>query len=433
CAACARRIETRLSSVEGVHSATVNLVTELAAVDFDPRVVSTSDLLAAVSASGYTATPRGVPDADAAHLGHAGHSADNDARASRTKVWVASALTVPLLLISMVPTLQFDGWRWVAAGLATPVVFWAGAQFHLAAVRAARHGASSMDTLVSLGTLAAWCWSVAALTVVDGHLYFEIAATVTTLLLVGRSLEARAKREAGAALRALGELSVREASVIDVNTKVERLTPIEQVDVGDRVAVRPGERIAVDGIIEQGSSSVDRSVITGESAPEDVTIGAAVTGGTINLSGRLVVRATRVGTDATLARIARLVHDAQSGRAEVQRLADRVSAVFVPAVLVIALATLIAWLLAGGSTADAFTASIAVLVVACPCALGLATPTALLVGSGRGAQLGLLIKGPEVLESSRRIDTVVLDKTGTLTTGVMSVIDVFAVEARHEH
>jgi Cu+-exporting ATPase len=329
----------------------------------------------------------------------------------------------------MVPALQFPGWQWVSLVLATPVVFWGGLPFHRATWTNLRHGAATMDTLVSLGTLAAFGWSLVALLLGTGaELYFEAAAVVTTFLLAGRWLEARAKRRAGAALRALLELGAKEVSVLRGGSEVR--IPVAQLAVGEDFIVRPGEKIAADGEVTEGSSAVDASMLTGESVPVEVGPGDAVVGATVNAGGRLVVRATRIGAQTQLAQMARLVEEAQNGKAEVQRLADRISGVFVPIVLVVALGTLAGWLIAGGGASAAFTAAVAVLIIACPCALGLATPTALMVGTGRGAQLGILIKGPEVLESTRRVDTVVLDKTGTVTTGRMTVLDVVPADGQ---
>ena len=356
-------------------------------------------------------------------------------------------LSVPVLLMSMVPALQFDNWQWLALNMATPVVLWGAWPFHRAAWANLKHGAATMDTLISVGTLAAWLWSLYALFIGDAgmpdmrmsfdlipekgegasHIYLETAAIVTTLVLAGRYFEARAKRRAGAALKALLELGVKDVAVIDANG-AERRVPVETLEVGDRFVVRPGEKVATDGVVEQGSSAVDMSMLTGESVPVEVSPGSEVVGATVNAGGRLVVRATKVGADTALAQIARLVTDAQTGKAPVQRLADRISGVFVPIVFVISVATLGFWMGTGESTSFAFTTAVAVLIIACPCALGLATPTALMVGTGRGAQLGLLIKGPEVLESTRRVDTVVLDKTGTVTTGKMSVVEVVVAE-----
>ncbi|MGX6449672.1 HAD-IC family P-type ATPase, partial [Patulibacter sp. S7RM1-6] len=356
----------------------------------------------------------------------------------RRRLLGSAVLSVPLLLLSMVPALQFENWQWLALQLATPVVFWAGWPFHRAAWTNLRHGAATMDTLVSLGTLAAWGWSVVALFLLDAghpgmrmgfeivldrdaaadHIYLEAAGVVTTLLLAGRYFEARAKRRAGAALRALLELGAKEATVLE-DDGTERRVAIDALGVGDRFVVRPGERIATDGTVVDGRSAVDESLLTGESVPVEKAPGDAVVGASVNAGGRLVVAATKVGADTALAQIARLVEDAQTGKAPVQRLADRVSGVFVPIVLLLAVATLGFWLVDGAGATFAFSAAVAVLIIACPCALGLATPTALLVGTGRGAQLGLLIKGPEILESTRRVDTIVLDKTGTVTTGRM--------------
>jgi Cu+-exporting ATPase len=418
CASCARRVERSLNELDGVE-ATVNAATETAAVAFDPARVGPGDLVAAVERAGYGAR---LPAAEPA----AGE-AEPQGRAAplRRRLAVSALLSLPVLLMAMVPALQIDGWRWLSLLLATPVVLWGGWPFHRAAWDGLRHGAATMDTLVSLGTLAAWGWSVVALLpgAAAEHLYFEVAAVVTTALLAGRDLEARAKRRAGAALTALLERGAKEASLLD-GSGGERRVPVAELRVGDRFLVRPGERVATDGVVEAGSSAVDASLLTGESVPVEVGPGDEVTGATINAGGRLEVRATRVGADTALSQIARLVTEAQSGKAPVQRLADRVSAVFVPAVIVLAAATLGVWLATGAGAAVAFTAAVAVLVIACPCALGLATPTALLVGTGRGAQLGILIRGPEVLESTRRVDAVVLDKTGTVTEGAMALVDV---------
>ena len=394
CASCAGRIERGLNDLEGVQ-ASVNLATEKAAVRYDESSLDVDALLAAVEAAGYRASP-------------AREREDEQRDTVRTRLALATALTVPLTLVAMVPPLQFDGWEWLAFALATPVVFVAGWPFHRAAVRNIRHRAVTMDTLVSLGTLSAWIWSTAALLFAEGaDTYFEVAGVITTLILLGRFLEARARRRAGEAIRALADLSV----------------PDRGIQVGDEFVVRPGERIPTDGIVVEGESAVDRSMLTGEPLPEDTVPGDEVVGATINVSGRLVVRATRVGADTTLAQIARLVAQAQTGKAPVQRLADRVSAVFVPVVMAISVATLAGWLLATGDPADAFTAAVAVLIIACPCALGLATPTALMVGTGRGAQLGILIRGPEVLERTREVTTVVLDKTGTVTEGRVRLVE----------
>ena len=466
CAGCAARVEKKLNGLEGVE-ASVNLATERASVEFDRAAVAPERLLEAVEEAGYSATlppppasrPRRDGDGAAAAPGAgteapAGAAAEGAADPSaglRRRLLVAAALSAPILLLSMVEPLQFRNWQWLVLQLATPVVLWAGWPFHRAAWRNLRHRAATMDTLVSLGTLAAYGWSVAALFFGDAgangmtmsfeligerdaaadQIYFEVAAVVTTFILAGRYFEARAKRRAGSALRALLELGAREVSVLGDGGEERRL-PIEELAVGDRFLVRPGEKVATDGMIESGASAIDRSLLTGESVPVEVGPGDEVAGATINAGGRLVVRATRVGEETALAQIARLVSEAQSGKAPVQRLADRVSGVFVPIVLALAAATFAFWLLDGAGAAFAFTAAVAVLIIACPCALGLATPTALLVGTGRGAQLGLLIRGPEVLESTRRIDTVVLDKTGTLTSGELSVVAVALAEGTAE-
>ena len=417
CASCANRIEGRLNRLAGV-TATVNYATERAKVSY-PETLSTADLLATVEAAGYAAsapTPEpeeGTPDPDAL----------------RRRLVVAALLSVPVVALGMVPGATFPGSGWLSLALATPVVMWAGWPFHRAALANARHGTTTMDTLVSLGVGAAWAWSVVAL-VTGGDLYLEAATVVTTFLLAGRWFEQRSKRRAGAALRALMSLGAKEVAVL--RDGVEELVPAERLAVGDLFVVRPGEKIATDGVVESGSSAVDASMLTGESVPVEVGPGDAVIGATVNAGGRLVVRVTRVGSDTQLAQMARLVEEAQNGKAHVQRLADRVSGVFVPLVLGLALVTLAGWLLAGASASAAFTAAVSVLIIACPCALGLATPTALLVGTGRGAQLGILIRGPEVLESTHRVDTVVLDKTGTVTTGRMSLVDVVVADGESE-
>ena len=414
CASCAARIEKQLNQLDSVE-ASVNLATEQASVRYDGARVSVDDLFRAVESAGYRASTgaRSEPDL-------------RDTTAAR--LLLAAVLTAPIVVLAMVGALQFSGWEWVAFALATPVVFWAGWPFHRAAARNLRHRLVTMDTLISLGTLAAWTWSVVALLALeDADIYFEVAAVITTLILLGRFLESRARRRSGEALRALAKLSV----------------PDHGLEVGDMFVVRPGERIATDGVVVEGRSAVDRSLLTGEPVPDEVGPGDEVAGGTINELGRLVVRATRVGADTTLAQIARLVADAQAGKAPVQRLADRVSAVFVPVVLGISLATLTGWLLFTGDVTAALTAAVAVLIIACPCALGLATPTALMVGTGRGAQLGILISGPEILERTRAVTTVVLDKTGTVTEGRMRFVEnglppdvlrlVGAVEDASEH
>jgi Cu+-exporting ATPase len=412
CASCANRIERRLNKLDGV-VATVNYATEKARVSY-PESVGTDVLLACIEAAGYHAE---LPRPAELPAGHDGP----DASSLRRRLVVAAVLSVPVVLLGMVPGLDVPGADWLALVLATPVVWWAGWPFHRAAVLNARHLTGTMDTLVSLGVTSAYLWSAVAL-LAGGHLYLEAAAVVTTFLLAGRWFEERAKRRAGAALAALLELGAKEVTLLEDGR--ERPVPVGRLVVGSVFVVRPGEKVATDGIVERGTSALDASLLTGEPVPVEVGPGDTVVGGTVNAGGRLVVRATRVGADTQLAQMARLVEEAQHGKAEVQRLADRVSGVFVPVVLVLALGTLLGWLAVGAGAAVAFTAAVSVLIIACPCALGLATPTALLVGTGRGAQLGILIKGPEVLESTRRVDTVVLDKTGTVTTGVMSLVAV---------
>ncbi|MFP5253025.1 MAG: heavy metal translocating P-type ATPase [Actinomycetes bacterium] len=451
CASCANRIERKLNKLDGV-VATVNYATEKAKVSF-PSTVSTDALLATVEAAGYHATLPAPParagsDAGTDPGGSAGGTAPDAVDSLRQRVLVSAVLSAPVVLLAMVPALQFTYWQWLSLTLAAPVVVWGALPFHRAAWTNLRHGASTMDTLVSVGTLAALGWSLYALfwghagmpgmthafelTVERGRgadsIYLEVAAGVTTFLLAGRYFEARSKRRAGAALRALLEMGAKEVAVLrdGPSGPLEQRIPVEQLAVGDRFVVRPGEKIATDGVVEEGRSAVDASMLTGESVPVDVRPGDPVVGATVNAGGRLVVRATRVGSDTQLAQMARLVEEAQNGKAEVQRLADRVSAVFVPLVILLALGTLTTWLAIGAGLPAAFTAAVAVLIIACPCALGLATPTALMVGTGRGAQLGILIKGPEVLESTRAVDTVVLDKTGTVTTGTMQLVDVVA-------
>jgi Cu+-exporting ATPase len=394
CASCAARIEKQLNQLDSVE-ASVNLATEQASVRYDHARVSVDDLFRAVESAGYRAST--------------GARSEPDLRdTTSARLLLAAGLTAPIVVLAMVGAFQFSGWEWVAFALATPVVFWAGWPFHRAAARNLRHRLVTMDTLISLGTLAAWTWSVVALLALESaDTYFEVAAVITTLILLGRFLESRARRQSGEALRALAKLSV----------------PDHGLEVGDVFVVRPGERIATDGVVVEGRSAVDRSLLTGEPVPDEVGPGDDVAGGTINELGRLVVRATRVGADTTLAQIARLVADAQAGKAPVQRLADRVSAVFVPVVLGISLATLAGWLLFTGDVTAALTAAVAVLIIACPCALGLATPTALMVGTGRGAQLGILISGPEILERTRAVTIVVLDKTGTVTEGRMRFVE----------
>ncbi|WP_443059602.1 heavy metal translocating P-type ATPase [Streptomyces sp. NBC_00443] len=443
CASCAARVEKKLNRMDGV-TATVNYATEKAKVSF-PAGVQVADLIATVERTGYTAEEPAPPEPAPEESPE-----DPELTGYRRRLTVSALLAVPVILLSMIPALQFDNWQWLALTLASPVVVWGGLPFHRAAFTNARHGAATMDTLISMGTLAAYGWSLWALFLgdagmpgmhdtfeftvsrVDGasQIYLEVASGVVTFILLGRYLEARSKRRAGAALRALMELGAKDVTVVRDGREVR--VPVGRLAVGDRFAVRPGEKIATDGTVVEGASAVDASMLTGESVPVDVTVGDAVTGATVNAGGRLVVEATRVGGDTQLARMAKLVEDAQNGKAEVQRLADRISAVFVPAVILLAVATFGAWLGLTDDTVAAFTAAVAVLIIACPCALGLATPTALMVGTGRGAQLGILIKGPEVLESTRRVDTVVLDKTGTVTTGRMTLQRVYAAEGTDE-
>ena len=443
CASCANRVERKLNKLAGV-TATVNYATEKARVQFDPGAVATEDLVGAVEAAGYAATlPSATPAASDERT-----DAEQDAIALLgRRVLLAALLSLPALVLAMVPALQFDNFQWLSLNLVTPVVLWAAWPFHRAAWANLRHSAATMDTLVSLGTLAAWLWSLYALFIGDAgmndmrmafevipqpgagadQIYLETAGVVTTFLLAGRYFEAKAKRRAGAALKALLELGAKDVAILDPDG-AERRVPVEQLAVGDRFVVRPGEKVATDGVVEQGTSAVDMSMLTGESLPVEVSEGSEVAGATVNAGGRLVIRATKVGADTALAQIARLVEDAQTGKAPVQRLADRISGVFVPVVIALSVATLAFWLGTGESATFAFTAAVAVLIIACPCALGLATPTALMVGTGRGAQLGLLIKGPEVLESTRAVDTVVLDKTGTVTTGRMSLVEIVVAD-----
>jgi P-type Cu+ transporter len=424
CASCAARVEKKLNRLDGV-TATVNFATETARVSF-PDAVALADLIAVVEHAGYTAARPRPPEAGRReHAPDPGNApapegAPDDQPALRRRLAVSLALSVPVIVFAM--AVQFPGWEWVSLVLATPVAAWGAWPFHQAAVRNARHGAVTMDTLVSVGVAAAYLWSLYALVSGSGQTYLEVAAAATTLILLGRYLEARAKRRAGGALRALLSLGAKEAALLRDGHEVR--VPVGDLTIGDEFAVRPGEKIAADGVVVSGSSAVDTSMVTGEPVPAEVGPGDAVIGGCVNADGRLVVRATRVGAGTRLAQIARLVAEAQAGKAPVQRLADRVSAVFVPVVMVLAATTLAAWLAAGRPASAAFTAAVAVLIIACPCAMGLATPTALLVGTGRGAQLGIVIKGPEVLESTRRVDTVVLDKTGTVTTGRMTLVDV---------
>ncbi|THA78445.1 copper-translocating P-type ATPase [Streptomyces sp. A0642] len=485
CASCAARVEKKLNRMDGV-TATVNYATEKARVAFGPGT-GLADLIATVEKTGYTAKPvpprpapkpptrtpaPAPPDAAASGTKVSGTTAsgttatapvpgagpgaeadepdtDTDPNADeaptpalaslRQRLLVSAVLAAPVVALAMIPGLQFDNWQWLSLTLASPVVIWGGLPFHRATWTNLRHGAATMDTLVSVGTLAAFGWSLWALFLGDAGMpgmrhgfdftasradgastiYLEVAAGVVTFILLGRYLEAKSKRKAGSALRALMHLGAKDVAVLRNGTEVR--VPVGRLAVGDRFVVRPGEKVATDGTVVEGASAVDASMLTGESVPVDVRAGDSVTGATVNVSGRLVVEATRVGADTQLARMAKLVEDAQNGKAEVQRLADRISAVFVPVVLLIALATLVVWLLVTDDVTASFTAAVAVLIIACPCSLGLATPTALMVGTGRGAQLGILIKGPEVLETTRRIDTIVLDKTGTVTTGKMTL------------
>ena len=414
CASCASKIEGGLNRLDGV-AATVNFAVEQAHVEHDPHV-SAHDLIRAVESTGYHASV--FDHAHPNHDDHMNHDVPEDQL--RPRLIGSAVLAVPVVALSMVMAWQFPGWQPLVLALATPIVFWGGYPFHKAALNSARHGTSTMDTLVSIGTLAAYLWSAfIVITGSAGHVYFEVAAAVTVFLLAGRYSEAKAKRSAGSALRALLSLGAKEATVVRDGEEVR--IGADELVVGDVIVVRPGERVATDGVVIDGASALDTSAMTGESVPVDVSAGDSVLGGAVNTFGRILLRASRVGADTQLARMARMVSDAQSGKASIQRLADRVSAVFVPVVLVIAAVTLAGWLLTGHSAAMAFTAAVAVLIIACPCALGLATPTAILVGTGRGAQLGVLIKKPQVLETVRGIDTVVLDKTGTVTTGQMNV------------
>jgi Cu+-exporting ATPase len=410
CASCAVRIERRLNKLDGV-TASVNFATEHAAVSFDPARVSLNDLMVAVEAAGYHAL---LPEQATDNEDPVGHY--------RSRLGVAVALAVPVAVLAWAPPARFVGWHWASLALATPVVAWCGWPFHRAAMVNARHGLATMDTLISLGTLAAWSWSVVVLLAgMKESSYFDTATLVTALILLGRYLEARAKRRCGEAVRAVLELGAREARLLRGDE--ETLVPVGELRAGDLFVVRPGEKVATDGVVEAGLSAVDRSMLTGEPVPVEVGPGQEVIGATVNVSGRLVVRATKLGSETALAQIARLVAQAQLGKAPVQRLADRISGVFVPAVVGLSVLTLAGWLMFGGSgTAPAFTAAVAVVVIACPCALGLATPTALMVGTGRAAQLGILIRGPEVLEQARKLTSVVLDKTGTLTEGRMEVV-----------
>ncbi len=450
CASCANRIERKLNKLDGV-TASVNYATEKAHIEA-PVGTDPQALITTVEQAGYTAKVRPTPgtmnhdehgsehsSADGGHV-HETEGLD-DLDLLRQRLIISAALAIPVILLAMIPALQFNYWGFASLTLAAPVVVWGGWPFHKATWTNLKHGTATMDTLISMGTIAAFLWSIVALffgtagepgmkhgfTFTIGqtsglsNIYLEVAAGVITFILLGRYFELRSKRQAGSALRALLEMGAKEVTVIHDDT--EHLIPIEQLKVGDVFVVRPGEKIATDGVIVAGSSAVDTSMLTGESVPVEVREGDPVTGATVNTGGLLKVRATRVGADTQLAQMAKMVEDAQAGKADIQRLADKISGIFVPIVILIAIATLIGWLVTGHSAADAFTAAVAVLIIACPCALGLATPTALLVGTGRGAQLGILIKGPEVLESTRKIDTIVLDKTGTVTTGTMTLVD----------
>ena len=446
CASCAARIEKKLNKLDGV-TASVNYATEKAKVSFTPAL-TLEELIGTVEATGYTAVLP-APPAEQTEESQSEPAGDSEAEGWRQRLVVSAVLTIPVILMSMVPALQFDNWQWLCLTLAAPVVVWGALPFHRAAWTNLKHGAATMDTLISVGVGAAFLWSLWALFFThagmtgmrmpfsllpgggdssEAHLYLEVAAAVTTFIITGRYFEARAKRSSGAALRALLDLGAKDVAVLrsGAGGEAEVRIPVAQLSVGDRFVVRPGEKIATDGIVESGTSAVDASMLTGESVPVEVVPGDSVVGATVNAGGRLVVTATRVGADTQLAQMARLVEDAQNGKAQVQRLADRVSAIFVPIVIGLAILTFAAWLLTGNATTAAFTAAVAVLIIACPCALGLATPTALLVGTGRGAQLGILIKGPQILESTRRVDTILLDKTGTVTTGHMDVASVHA-------
>jgi Cu+-exporting ATPase len=440
CASCAARIEKKLNKIDGV-TATVNFATEKASVDYAGDV-SPDQLVATIQDAGYAAElPKPATQDDSVE-----HDEEDPTASLRQRLLISLALTLPVVAMAMIPALQFTNWQWLSLTLAAPVVVWGAWPFHQAALANLRHGTATMDTLISMGTIAAFGWSIYALfwgsagmpdmthsfeltisrTDGTGNIYLEVAAGVTTFILAGRYFEARAKRRAGAALRALLELGAKDVAVR--RNGVEQRIPIEQLAVGDEFVVRPGEKIATDGFVIEGSSAVDASMLTGESVPVEVGPDDQVVGATVNVGGRLVVRANRIGSDTQLAQMAKLVEEAQTGKAKAQRLADRISGIFVPIVIALSVATAGFWIGAGGPIAAALTAAVAVLIIACPCALGLATPTALMVGTGRGAQLGILIKGPEVLESTRSIDTIVLDKTGTVTTGIMTLLDVITAD-----
>ncbi|MET9629557.1 heavy metal translocating P-type ATPase [Lentzea sp. NPDC006480] len=439
CASCAARIERKLNKLDGVE-ASVNYATEKARISYAGDLTP-ADLVKVVEDTGYTAELPAAEEPEEEHV---------PTSTLKQRLITSVVLAVPVIALAMIPALQFTYWQWLSLALAGPVVTYAAWPFHKAAWTNLKHGAATMDTLISIGVGAAFLWSLYALFLGTagtpgmthgftftiermagtGNIYLEVAAGVTTFILAGRYFEARSKRRAGAALKALLELGAKDVAVLKDGREVR--IPTDQLKVGDRFVVRPGEKIATDGVVEEGSSAVDASMLTGESVPVEVRPGDAVVGATVNAGGRLVVKATRIGSDTQLAQMAKLVEDAQNGKAEVQRLADRISAVFVPIVIALAVGTLGFWLGTGGGAGAAFTAAVAVLIIACPCALGLATPTALLVGTGRGAQLGILIKGPEVLESTRRVDTVVLDKTGTVTAGQMSLVSVHTTEDEEE-
>ncbi|WP_292976609.1 heavy metal translocating P-type ATPase [Mycobacterium sp.] len=444
CASCAARIEKKLNKIDGVN-ASVNFATEKASVAYVGDV-SPDQLVATVEQAGYTAE---LPKPSRSAASDSDSVPPDPTASLQQRLLVSLALTVPVIAMAMVPALQFANWQWLSLTLAAPVVVWGGLPFHQAAWANLQHRAATMDTLISMGTIAAFGWSVYALfwgtagmpgmrhsfewaitrSDGNGNIYLEAAAGVTTFVLAGRFFEARAKRRAGAALRALLELGAKDVAVL--RNGVEQRIPIDQLAVGDEFVVRPGEKIATDGVVIEGASAVDASMLTGESMPVEVGPDDQVVGATVNVGGRIVVRANRIGSDTQLAQMAKLVEEAQTGKASAQRLADKISGIFVPIVIALSLATLGFWIAAGGSISAAFSAAVAVLIIACPCALGLATPTALMVGTGRGAQLGILIKGPEVLESTRRIDTIVLDKTGTVTTGAMTLLDVITADGEH--
>ena len=452
CASCANRIERKLNKLDGV-TATVNYATEKAKVEY-ADAVTTEDLVAVVQAAGYEARlPVPVSAQTTDNAGEPTDERDEQMRALGQRLLISLVLSVPVVVLAMVPAWQFEYWQWLSLTLAAPVVVWGAWPFHWAAWANLRHGTATMDTLISMGTLAALGWSAYALfwgsagepgmthsfeiTIErsdgGGNIYLEAAAGVTTFILAGRYLELRSRRRAGSALRGLLELGARNVSALrdGPNGSVEERIPTDQLAVGDRFVVRPGEKIATDGVVEEGASAVDASMLTGESVPVEVGVGDRVVGATVNAGGRLVVRASLVGSDTQLAQMARLVEDAQNGRSATQRLADRISGVFVPVVIALAVGTLGFWLGNGAGWTAAFTAAVSVLIIACPCALGLATPTALMVGTGRAAQVGILIKGPEALEQTRRVDTVVLDKTGTVTTGRMTLVDVVPADGEH--